>query len=212
MSKPFFDEHDQPPPSFHFANNEIKAINTLYGIIMGITADQVVTDSEIYFLDLWLKDNEIYTQRFPLNVIKQRIGALLEDGIITQEERNDLYQTLIDMQGNDFQETGMAGGFSNASIFEEPAYLSFKDAMFCLTGQFVSGPRNKCENTIKRFGGIPAKNITQELNYLIVGTIGSRDWIASGHGRKIEKAMHYKQKGFPIVIMSEESLLKFVAL
>jgi hypothetical protein len=47
---------------------------------------------------------------------------------------------------------------------------------------------------------------------MIVGTIGSRDWIASGHGRKIEKAMHYKQKGFPIVIMSEESLLKFVAL
>lgn len=149
MGKNFFDKDGQPPPGFHFAHNEIKAINTLYGIIMGITADRVVTDSEIHFLDLWLKDNEAYTQAFPLNIVKRRIHAILEDGIMTEEEREDLYQTLIDLQGNDFQETGAAGCFSNALLFDEPAYLSFKDALFCLTGKFASGPRPRCESAIK---------------------------------------------------------------
>jgi len=29
----------QPQPGYHFTNNEIKAVNTLYGIVMGITAE-----------------------------------------------------------------------------------------------------------------------------------------------------------------------------
>lgn len=203
-------KNGRPKSGYHFASNEIKAVNTLYGLIMGITADQIVTDSEIMFLDLWLKDNEAYTSLFPLNVIKQRIDAILASGIITQTERESLCRELMAMQGNNFQETGMVGGFSNASIFDQPDCIIIKDSVFCLTGQFTSGPRDRCERALKKFGGILAVNITQKLDYLVVGSLSSRDWITSGHGRKIEKALHYKQKGHEITILSEEILLNFL--
>lgn len=95
-------------------------------------------------------------------------------------------------------------------FFEEPSFLTFPNSTYCLTGKFVSGPREKCESFIKRFGGVTTKNITKDLNYLVVGTLGSRDWIASGHGRKIEKALHYKQQGCPLSILSEEYFLTFL--
>lgn len=91
-------KNGQPQPGYHSTNNEIKAVNTLYGLIMGITADRIVTDQEIQFLNLWIKENERYTNAFPLNIIKRRVNEILADGIITQEEREHFYQTLIELK------------------------------------------------------------------------------------------------------------------
>lgn len=205
-----FDENRQPDIGIHLANNEIKAVNTLYGLIMGITADQSVNDDEINFLNLWLKDNEIYTNTFPLNVIKRRIDDILADNIITREEREDFYQTLTKIMGGDFHETGAAGGLSTGYGVEEPDSLIIQGSTFCLTGAFITGTRNKCERLISQLGGIPKSTITQKLDYLVIGALASRDWVATNHGRKIEKAMHYKEKGYPVTILNEETWIKFI--
>jgi NAD-dependent DNA ligase len=207
-----FDSNGQPVKGFHLANNEIKAINTLYGLIMGITADRIVSDEEIHFLNLWLSDNEEFTHNFPLNVIKSRINDILADNIITQEEREDLYQTLTQIIGGDYHETGSAGGTSTGYGLEEPDSILISGSSFCLTGAFISGPRDKCEQAIKRFGGLPAKSVTKNLDYLVIGTLASRDWVATNHGRKIEKAFFYKEKGQSITIMTEETLVKFISI
>jgi hypothetical protein len=212
MSKTFLNAQGQPDPGFHFANNEIKAINTLYGLIMGITADRTVTDDEIIFLKLWLDNNANYLNNFPLNIIKRRVDEILIDGVITQDERENLYDILTELQGNDFHDSGMAGGFSNGIFMEDPNFLHINNSHFCLTGEFISGPRSRCEQTLSKFGGIISQSVTKKLDFLIVGTMGSRDWIAAGHGRKIEKALHYKQQGHQITIMSEESLLNFIEI
>lgn len=204
-----FDENGQPPEYIHLKNNEIKAINSLYGLIMGITADRVINNNEIYYLHLWLKDNESYTDIYPLNIIKNRINDILKDGIIDDEERQDLHQTLDSILGGNFVETGMAGGLSSAYGVEEPDSIVICTSLFCLTGKFISGPREKCERIITRFGGKTAKTITKELDYLVIGTLASRDWIGTSHGRKIEKALQYKQKGHPITILSEECWTKY---
>jgi NAD-dependent DNA ligase len=205
-----FDKNGQPEIGIHRANNEIKAINALYGLILGITADKTVNDAEIHFLNLWLLDNEIYTNSFPLNVIKTRINEILEDNIITNEERDDLHQTLIQIIGGDYHETGSASGTSTSYGAEEPDSIIIYGSSFCLTGTFISGPRDKCERTIARFGGSPAKSVTKNLDYLVIGSLPSRDWIAESHGRKFEKALHYKEQGAPLTILTEEHLVKFI--
>lgn len=212
MNKIVFDENAQPSPQIHRVNNKIKAINTLYGIIMGITVDQIVTDDEIYFLKLWLLDNEIHTTEFPLNVIKRRINEILADNIITQEEREDLYQTLTQIIGGSYHQTGAASGSSTAYNLEEPDSIIIYNATFCMTGAFISGPREKCQKSLSRFGGKPTNTVSKKLDYLIIGGLASRDWIATGHGTKIQKAFCYKEKGVPITIISEETLVKFIAL
>ena len=204
------DHNNQPPPGFHAANNEIKAINTLYGLIMGIAADQSINDDEVNFLSLWLKDNEAYSQLFPLNVIKRRIDAILTDNIITGEERDDLFQTLTQIIGGTYQQTGASGGLSTVYGAEEPETLMICGATFCLTGAFITGTRDKCEQIITQLGGVSAKSVTKKLDYLIIGALASRDWIATSHGRKIEKALFYQEQGSPVKILSEETWAKLI--
>jgi NAD-dependent DNA ligase len=211
MSTQFLDKNKQPLDiGLNFANNEIKAINTLYGLIMGITADQSVNDDEIHFLNLWLNDNEAYTNSFPLNVVKHRIDSIFHDSIITQAEREDLCQTLSQLLGGTFQETGAAGGFSTTYGIDEPDAITIKDSTFCLTGAFITGTRDKCEQIITQLGGIPTSSINKKLNFLVIGALASRDWVATSHGRKIEKAMYYREQGSQVIILSEETWAKFI--
>lgn len=212
MNEIIFDRNNQPSTGLHAANNEIKAVNTLYGLIMGITADQDINEDEINFLNLWLKDNKIYTETFPLNVISRQINDILTDNIITQKEREYLFQTLTQLIGGTFQETGAAGGLSTGYGNEEPDTLFIHGSTFCLTGAFITGTRDKCEQMIIDLGGIPTSFITKKLNYLVIGALASRDWVTTSHGRKIEKAMFYKEKGCPVTILSEETWSKFIGI
>jgi len=45
---------------------------------------------------------------------------------------------------------------------------------------------------------------------LVIGTLASRDWCFSCHGRKIEKAIKLKEKGAPVVIITERTWLQYI--
>lgn len=212
MKKIPLDQNGQPLANLNSANNEIKAINTLYGLIMGVCADNKITDEEIHFLNLWLLNNESFTHIFPLNVVKNRINDILADGIITQDERDNFQHLLTTIIGGTFQESGLAGGLSTLYNADEPNVISFIGTKFCLTGAFATGTRNTCEQIITDLGGIPLRSVTKTLDYLIIGALASRDWIGSSHGRKIEKAMEYKEQGHPVTILTEETWIKFISI
>ena len=55
-----------------------------------------------------------------------------------------------------------------------------------------------------------SKNVTQNIHYLIIGSIGSDDWIHSSFGRKIEKALQFKKQGKNIIIISEDHWTKYI--
>jgi NAD-dependent DNA ligase len=56
-------------------------------------------------------------------------------------------------------------------------------------------------------GGINAKSVTKNLDYLVLGTYVTDSWIHESFGRKIEKAMQYRDSGLPIKIITEEHWL-----
>lgn len=204
------DKDGQPPAWFHWENNELKAINTLFGLCMGVIADGQVNDSEILFLDTWLRDHEQYLESYPLNVVHNRIQRILNDGVISQSEREDLYQTLGQLLGGTPEETGAAGGLSTQLPVDSIDAIDFDGAVFCFTGKFIFGQRSECERAVIEKGAVVVKSITKKLDYLVIGDLASRDWIASSHGRKIEKALQYKEQGSPILILSERDWVGFV--
>ncbi|MBJ3372551.1 NAD-dependent DNA ligase, partial [Salmonella enterica subsp. enterica serovar Typhimurium] len=70
-----------------------------------------------------------------------------------------------------------------------------------------AGKRAVVENLIKNAGGNISSGITQKLDFLVIGTLSSRDWKFSSHGRKIEKAISYRDdNGAKLKIISEEML------
>lgn len=47
-------------------------------------------------------------------------------------------------------------------------------------------------------------SVSKKLNYLVIRELGSRDWLHSTHGLKIEKAVHYAQAGAQLAIVGED--------
>ena len=79
----------------NFYPSQLKqSLGELLGIARGLLADQELSDAEIKFLDDWLDQRFEITSSFPGNVIHSRIKQVLEDDIITEEERSHLVATL----------------------------------------------------------------------------------------------------------------------
>jgi len=71
-----------------------QSLGELLGLARGLLADQELSDDEINFLNEWLEERYQMTASFPGNVIHKRIKEVLEDGVITEEERSHLVETL----------------------------------------------------------------------------------------------------------------------
>jgi hypothetical protein len=67
-----------------------QAIHTLEGILLGITADDKVTDDEMQALTLWITTNQEFADRHPFNEILPRLYQLGKVGVIDEEERADI--------------------------------------------------------------------------------------------------------------------------
>jgi hypothetical protein len=54
--------------------------------------------------------------------------------------------------------------------------------------------------------------VTKNLDYLVLGTYVTDSWIHENFGRKIEKAMGYRDSGLDLVIVTEEHWANEVGL
>lgn len=197
------DAHGQPVAQYCAPRIADRAIDELIGICKGLLSDQMLTTEEVHFLTSWLNANQQAADVWPANAIICRINQILDDKIITAEEREDLLTLLQEIVGQ--TNNSAATNNSTALPLTKPAPpIFFRDHTFCLTGRFALGPRVNIEYEIHERGGRVETNVTANTHFLLIGEIGSRDWLHSTHGRKIEKAVAYAERGLPISIICEE--------
>jgi len=188
-----------------------RSCESLLGISAGIMADGELNDQEIKYLDNWLSDNLALASTWPGEAIYSRIRTILADNKITEDEREHLKQTLSDLIGGTLQEAGAASGASTSlPIDEDVDSIDIKDNLFCFSGNFLYGTRKACERAITERGGITTPRIRKDLNYLVIGTMASRDWAHTSHGRKIEKAMEFRKDQCLIFIVSEKQWVEYL--
>ena len=75
--------------------------------------------------------------------------------------------------------------------------------VYVFTGKFAWGTRRDCEREVVTRGGACDSNVTKRTGYLVIGTFGSRDWVHTAFGRKIDKAVSYRQSGASVRIVAE---------
>jgi len=187
-----------------------RSCESLIGICAGLMADGILNNEEIQFLNVWLSDNQEIATTWPGEVIYARIRDVLSDGIITEEERDYLKQTLTELLGGTFQDTGATSGLSSGLPIDNIESIEITGNSFCFTGNFIYGTRKACERAIDVREGIVLPNVRMDLNYLVIGTLASHEWANTSHGRKIEKAIDYKKKGCPIFIINEEKWTQYL--
>ena len=181
-----------------------QSLGELLGLARGVLADHELSDSEIDFLHGWLEDRYHVTASFPGNVIHKRIKEVLEDGIVTEEERSHLVDTLTMLVEDRLEDLSEQVDLTEL-WFDEVGLIEFNNSRFCLTGNFVYGPIEVCESAIEERGGFVDKSVGNEVQYLVVGGLGVDEWRSGGLGTKIEKAMRLRAKDDSVKIIPEDS-------
>lgn len=85
-------------PAFNYKRNRDKLFANLISIIDGVLSDCELSDSEILYITTWLSDSEVISSNPFVMLLQERISRVLEDGVITTEERQEIKQTLVDVQ------------------------------------------------------------------------------------------------------------------
>lgn len=188
-----------------------RAVDELIGLCRGVLADGVVMTEEAGFLLNWMTANRDAAQMWPANVLYPRIKEMLVDGILDDEEQSELLDLLMEVTGGGLPDRPFAASMSTSLPLTDPApTVTFGSRVFCLTGRFALGTRKDCQAAVEERGGTCRSGPSRVTDYLVIGTIGSSDWIHSTHGRKIERAIDLREKGAPIAIVSEEHWASFL--
>ena len=180
-------------------------IDELIGLARGILADGKVDQQEAEYLQKWL----IAISGFDHPLLKNlliRVNGMLEDDVLDEEESKELFETLNEITGSDF-ETGELLKSSSLPIDKPEPNIIIEGASFCFTGTFEYGTRKECEKITIEKGGA-ATRLNGSTDFLVIGAYATDSWIHSSYGRKIETALNYKEKGKNIKIIAESHWIK----
>lgn len=199
----FRDGDAQPPAGIHAKARVRRDIAEMLGMAKGVLADGVVNEDESIALMAWADDHPDVAMGWPGNVVYRRLRKIFSDGHASEDERLDLYELLTDLVG---APAGLKAGGTAATALplDPPSPIEVTDRVFVFTGRFAYGPRTACEEAVRRIGGWPERSLTRRTDYLVVGVFGSRDWVQTSFGGKIEKAVNYRERFATPSIISEE--------
>ena len=186
-----------------FKNDLNRSLGALLGIAQGMVCDSHLSDREIQFLDEWLTKNESIAMSWPGDVVYARVRAVLADGVVTEEERQHLSETLQQLVGGTLEHLAEPSHVSEL-VPVDSSDVAFLGSSFCLTGEFIFAPRKKCEEAIELRGGVVSKSVTKKLSYVVIGSLGSQEWKHGSFGTKVEQAVALKRGGAPLRIIHED--------
>ncbi len=186
-----------------YINDMNRGLGALLGIATGVLADRQLADAEVEFLDLWLNNNSAIATDWPGDVIHARVKSVLADGRITEDERVHLVKSLQQLIGGTLDKLATSTHVTQLLPYQQ-VVISYPNTTFCLTGDFVFGPRSVCAQTISDLGSIVKSSVSKKVQYLVVGGLGSPEWKHGSFGTKIEKAMELKNDGATIAIVHED--------
>lgn len=86
--------------------------------------------------------------------------------------------------------------------------LQFDGKSFCFTGQLADLRRSQAEREVRSRQGLTQKVISNQLDYLVIGSIPSLGWKHGDYGNKIEKARQLmKERGCNLKLVSEHDFM-----
>lgn len=178
-----------------------RQIDELIGIARGLIADGHINQAEVEFLQKWLVANAHISDQPVIRVLYSRVGEILGDGIVNEDEKGELLDTLSQFSNRDF-EIGEVLKSSTLPLCDPAPKLSFEGLRYCFTGTFNYGQRKHCEQAVIERGA-QVGSLTQKTNVLVIGIYATESWKHSSFGNKILKAGDMRDQGYPISIVSE---------
>lgn len=79
-----------------------KSVNSLLGIIEGISVDSIINRTEVEFLNLWIEEHQELKDRHPYNELLPVVENAISDGILTTEEEQDILWLCEKLRSTEF--------------------------------------------------------------------------------------------------------------
>jgi NAD-dependent DNA ligase len=199
------DPHGQPfNVRFNRARRTERDLSEFLGLAKGLLADGTISEVECQLVKNWLSNHVSAVEQWPLNHLAQHIEKVYSDNHIDEAERLHLADVLSSIVG------GTAGIILGEDASTElpldvpPPPLKWAGSTFVFTGKFAFGTRADCQRQVTKLGAVCNSDVTRSTDYLIIGTFGSRDWVHTSFGRKIEKAVQYREAECRLSIVGED--------
>lgn len=180
-------------------------LSQLIGILSGISADGIINDSEIEYLSDWLKQNKSTFRDWPASELVTRIQTIIADDYISNEEMQELSAIIQEVTGRNFSDSEFAHGMGIAFLEDNVESLELKGKNICFSGRFVSANKSLLKAIAETEGAIILPDVDHTIDILVLGSMASKDWLASEHGRKIQQVLNLKAKGRSVIIVTEKT-------
>lgn len=194
--------HSRPTVSAQRAAR--RGIDEMLGLCRGIIFDGAITQAEAAGLAQWVRNHREIADTWPTSVVARRLAGIFVDGMVTAEEREGLRELLEQVQVADPITAGEAEWSGYLALDDPPPPIVIPGKRFCFTGKFFFGTRRACKAAVVDRGGEVLDRVRQDLDYVVVGLLGSPSWGRSEEGAEIQKAMKYRAMGLGPAIVSEE--------
>lgn len=101
----------------------------------------------------------------------------------------------------------VASEMADGSPFDNPQPpVTFTGCTFVFTGNFAFGSKSDCHAAVEKLGGraSDSKSVSANVDFLVVGTKGSKTWKHDSYGNKIQGAiLARRERGNPAIISEE---------
>lgn len=189
---------------FHRARIDRRSADALVGITAGLTADGKINQLEAEFLKTWIETHLLQLEDPVVNILYQRLAAMLSDGFLDEEESIELLETLHQFAGLPIGAPQLVTRVSSLPLNDPAPDLDWLNRVFLFTGIMAYGPRKDCESLVVERGGVIGNSVSKKIHFLVVGSVGNDQWLHSSYGTKIKKAVELRNSGVPIAIISEK--------
>ncbi len=193
-----------------------RGMDEFIGICKGLIFDGIVTYDEAKNLLIWLESNKPVAEKWPASNLYKKLIIMLATDALSTDDEGELLSDLIDLTGNPKVMISGNNPSSQLPLCKPAPEVYFENAVFVITGNLEMGTRKFITKVIESLGGeVSLKTVRMDTNFLVIGDIGSKAWMHSTHGRKIERAIELRDtKRTGLNIISEthfmESVVKHV--
>lgn len=176
-------------------NETTLGLQLLEGIVEGISCDDIINEEEILSLQKWLAGHDYLKGVYPFDKIYCMVEKVLADGILSEEEKEELAYTFKDL----YCSRSLSVGKSKT--------IELNGKVFCLSGEFTCASKSEVSRKLLEKGAIEKSGVSSKVDYLFVGGSGSAAWKFGKIGGKIAKAMELQEKGSKIQIIGEDEMV-----
>ena len=182
-------------------------IQSLTGIVKGITIDNEINIKELEYLDQWLEEHDFLKNTWPYDELYNLTTNIIQDRVITTEEHDALLNFCKALVGDNVDNSNSALISSlKTGFYQIDPTIKIQEGIFCITGNSKKFKRREIAEKIELYGGFVVDNVSSKLNYLVVCDEKNTCWAFTCYGRKIEEAIKHRKQGTKLLIVHEFDL------